>query len=59
MVGGRGIILILACFHVKSMSASARLFLVSALRLSSAASKGIDTPLAYFYARTYQLSIFG
>jgi len=53
MVGGRGIILILAYFYIKSILAPARLFLVSALYLSSAALKGIDTLLAYFYTRTY------
>jgi len=53
MVSGRGIILILVCFYIKSILALARLFLVSALYLSSTALKGIDTPLVYFYTRTY------
>jgi len=53
MVRGRGIILILAYFYVKSILAPARLFLISALRLFSAALIGIDTLLVYFYTRIY------
>jgi len=53
MVSGRGIVLILACFYIKSILALARLFLVSALHLFSTALKGINMLLAYFYTRTY------